>query len=405
MIARAVPGGARRTISQKQWLAAVKAAIIAAGWYSNRAENYWAVVQVYANWMDWADRTTRPTHARVHELAVVNGRHVSERTIKRVVAWLHEQKFMGTVTPGMIPRYRPGRALALDPGNEAAEYVLTIPHQRKDPLPAAGEDSTEFGPPSMSRQGHSKGPRTREAKPADSPPWRLADRPQNRDEREAAADAMRARCEPLARLSTRHVATIARPWLTAGWTPADILHALDWRPPHEGGRRWKITAGIAAPGPWADWRLGHWRVDGVITAPASQLAAEADARRIAAQADRRAAAAAAAAAALPDSAQISAAADARRRLAAASRRAAAEIARRYPACRAAPTAAAAGFRLAADGAAAAAQLPPSADGPVETPGDGAALARSLLTVTDPAERDAIIRAWRDRRRTTLGGPR
>jgi hypothetical protein len=103
-----------------------------------RVDNYTAVVRVYANWMDWTDRTTRPTHARVHELAVVNGRHVSERTIKRVVAWLHEQKFIGTVTPGMIPRYRPGVPLALDPGNEAAEYILTIPLPAKTPAPRWG---------------------------------------------------------------------------------------------------------------------------------------------------------------------------------------------------------------------------------------------------------------------------
>jgi len=55
------------------------------------------------------------------------------------------------------------------------------------------------------------------------------------------------------------------------WTDqTDVLHALDWRPPHQGGRRWKITAGIAAPGPWATWRLAHWRhADGTIAAPAS----------------------------------------------------------------------------------------------------------------------------------------
>jgi hypothetical protein len=233
-IARAVPGGARRTVSQKEWLAAVLAAIAAAGWYANRADHFSAVARVYANWMDWSDRTTRPTHARVAEHA-----GVSERTVKRVVAWLHEQKLMGTVTPGMIPRYRPGVPLALDPGNEAAEYVLTIPCQRKRPLPRPGDGSAEFGPPSMSRQGHSEGPRTRKAEPGAGTRWCLADRPQNRSEAEAAAEAMRARCAPLARLSDRHVAAIARPWLAAGWTPGDVLHALDWRPPHHGGRRWK----------------------------------------------------------------------------------------------------------------------------------------------------------------------
>jgi hypothetical protein len=389
-----VPGGARRTVSQKEWLRVVLAAIAAAGWYANRVENYTAVVRVYANWMDWADRTTRPTHARVHELAVVNGRHVSERTIKRVVAWLHAQKLMGTVTPGMIPRYRPGVPLALDPGNEAAEYVLTIPSQRKRPLPCPGDGSAEFGPPSMSRQGHSEGPRTREAGPDTGTRWCLADRPQNRSEQEAAAEAMRARCAALARLSDRHVAAIARPWLAAGWTPADVLHALDWRPPHHGGRRWKITAGIAAPGPWATWRLTHWRhADGTIAAPASQLAAQADARRRAEQASQRAAQAAAEAARLPDHAQAEAAAAARRQLAAAA------IARRHP-VDVASIAGPAGLRRPVGVGGPGGETPRGgpAAAATEPPGDGPALARALLAITSPAERDALVRAWRDRRR-------
>jgi hypothetical protein len=391
-----VPGGARRTVSQKEWLAAVFAVIAAAGWYGNRAEHWRAIAKVYANWMDWADRTTRPTHAKVAEET-----GLSERTVKRVVAWLHTQKLMGTVTPGMIPRYRPGRPLALDPGNEAAEYVLTVPCQRKRPLPPLGQDSAEFGPPPVSRQGHSEGPRTREAQPAARTPWCLTDRPQNRGEQEAAAEAMRVRCAPLARLSGRHVAAIARPWLAAGWTPADVLHALDWQAPHQGGRRWKITAGIAAPGPWATWRLAHWRHgDGTIAAPASQLAAQADARRRAEQAERAAARAAAEAARLPDRAQAAAAAAARGQLAAASPRAAAAIA---------GIAAWAGLRrptlVAGSGdepsrgdlvpAGSAARSPAAAA--AKSPGDGPAFARALLGVRDPAERDAIIRAWLARR--------
>lgn len=196
-----------------------------------------------------------------------------------------------------------------------------------------------------------------------------------------------------ARLSAQHVAAIARPWLAAGWIPADVLHALDWRPPHQGGRRWKITAGIEAPGAWAPWRLAHWRVDGVIVAPASRLAAEADALRRTAQGRRRAAAAA-----LPGPAQAEAAAVAREQLAAASRRAAAVISQHHPAAEAGPSPALTRDRPA--------RPEPAAPAPVraaaEPPGDGPALARALLAVTDPAESDAIIHTWREHRRTVLG---
>jgi hypothetical protein len=346
---------------------------------------------VYANWMDWTDKTTRPTHARVAELA-----GVSERTVKRVVAWLHDQKYMGTVTPGMIPRYRPGRAAVLDPGNEAAEYVLTIPARHTRQLPALNQGSDQFGPPSMFRKEHRSTPHEPDAGPGSGAAWNLGDRPENRTEQESAAQAMRQRCSPLRRLSDRHVAAIARPLLGCGWTPADVLHALDWQPPAMGGHRWTIAASIAEPAAWARWRLGYWRhPDGTPITPPSQHAAQADAERRAAQAERKASQAQAAADRLPDHAQAAAGAAARTLLTGTSTMPASTL----PAAglgdvhgtprqhhhEPAPVPA-----RTSPGSVDPHQLAAAATKP---PRDGAGLARARLGITDPARRDAIITAW------------
>jgi hypothetical protein len=223
---------------------------------------------------------------------------------------------------------------------------------------------------------------------------------------------MRGRCTPLARLSDRHVAWIARPWLASGWTPADVLHALDWQPPATGGKRWQISAAIAEPGAWARWRLGHWRhPDGTIMTPVSQLAAQADAARRAAQAERDAARRAVEASRLPDHAQADAAASARGQLAAASQAAAAVIARsvigqpaparfRRAAAVAGPADEPPAGSVAGSAAAAATTEPPAPEA-----GLGRGIARALAAITDPDERDALTRAWRARRAPAGTGTR
>ena len=55
-------------------------------WYANRAASTAAVIGVLARYMDWADRTSRPTHARIAQMA-----KLSPRTVTRAIAWLEEQ--------------------------------------------------------------------------------------------------------------------------------------------------------------------------------------------------------------------------------------------------------------------------------------------------------------------------
>jgi hypothetical protein len=71
----------------------------------------------------------------------------------------------------------------------------------------------------------------------------------------AAAEAMRARGQVMARLSPECVRHLTRPYLTAGWTPADVMHPIDHRPD---GRAWPHTPGVRHPAGWVRYRLGHW---------------------------------------------------------------------------------------------------------------------------------------------------
>ena len=140
-IARAVPAGSRRAAGQRQWKTAALAAVAAQGWYANRAASTAAVIGVLARYMDWADRTSRPTHARIAQMA-----KVSPSTVTRSVTWLRSAGLLGLVSPGATPALRPGVLHGL-PGqperNDAAVYVLTIPHRYKRSSPAGSAGHSE----------------------------------------------------------------------------------------------------------------------------------------------------------------------------------------------------------------------------------------------------------------------
>lgn len=86
-------------------------------------------------------------------------------------------------------------------------------------------------------------------------------------------------------MSTRAVRSAVREWFAAGWSAADIEHALDHRPD---GTRHRHTEDVRSPAAWLAWRLGLWRsADGSVLPPHSaELAKRAEAHA-AAQAARR----------------------------------------------------------------------------------------------------------------------
>ena len=110
-----------------------------------------------------------------------------------------------------------------------------------------------------------------------------------RERREAerlASLELQFRSFPLQRISTPHVAAICRPFLRAGWTIKDILHAIDWRPNTDAKYHHDGANGVENTGAWLKSRLGKWvRADGGFYRSPSQ---KQEAERIQRAAERRA---------------------------------------------------------------------------------------------------------------------
>lgn len=81
-------------------------------------------------------------------------------------------------------------------------------------------------------------------------------------ERLAAAECQ-FRHFPLRDISTAHIAYLIRPFLRAGWTVNDILHALDNRPTTNARYHHDGATGVGNLGAWIKHRLRPWmRPDG-----------------------------------------------------------------------------------------------------------------------------------------------
>src|SRR6185437_11760185 len=57
-------------------------------------------------------------------------------------------------------------------------------------------------------------------------------------------------------ISDGWVTHLAAPFLDAGWTPADLGHAVDYRP--DGDQHRSPLRGIKKPAQWLRWRLSLW---------------------------------------------------------------------------------------------------------------------------------------------------
>jgi hypothetical protein len=84
----------------------------------------------------------------------------------------------------------------------------------------------------------------------------------------------------LRRITTAYVVAVAGPHFEAGWTVADVLHALDWTPQGVRYTHDSVT-GIENPGAWFAARLRTWtHQDGTpMRSPDQRAAAEAAQRR------------------------------------------------------------------------------------------------------------------------------
>lgn len=292
-------------LPRAQWLRLAQDEADRAQLRADARRNLLAVARV----IGWsADRRTlrsRPTLARI-----IAATGLSKRCVQGWCRWLEARGLLEVLEPGATPQHRPSLLRRGHAGNLAREWRLTVPPversctppwlfdlQREDPparARASGVVHTARAPrgqpdpekvkteKARAERGLHVLPRTDQAS--------LHDHPKTRSEALAAAAALQDHSEELRRLSARHVRHLARVFLLAGWTPADVLAALDVTP---GGRRHGYTAAVRSPAGWAAARLALWLgPDAVPLAPASQLRAETERARIAEQAARRAEAAA-----------------------------------------------------------------------------------------------------------------
>lgn len=277
-IVQAIPAGSRRARDQRAWLRAVAAAIDRQGWYACRAAHTAEVARMLARSMHWQAKTSRPGH---EQLAAAAG--VSMRTVRRIMRWLEAEGLVGLVTAGTTPQFSPGVLMATDAGNTAAEYVLTTPR------PAAA--TREFVLPSCSRRELVSPTHAREARagtadedraprglnhvPHPADPWPTWRAPENRSDGRAAAEVIRSSARLLARLSPEHWRSLARRFTAAGWSPGDLLFALEHEP---GGRQHGWSAEVRSVAGWARWRLSLWLdSQGIpLPAPSQRRAAERD---------------------------------------------------------------------------------------------------------------------------------
>lgn len=234
---------------------------------------------------DYETMTCRPGWDSIAEAV---GCH--RRTIARYLAEFEAWGLLGRVAGGRQARYAA-------PGpdgekiNEAAVYVLCVPSPlallRGEQKPAVDINAT---PPALGgshlKEKDLTHTRARENEPpsdvatprllnpgaasgATTPPvpWRPEVRwPAHRTtsrkiQRQAAASEIWYRTFALRCLSIKDLASICRDFFLAGWTVADILHALDWKPdgtpwPHSGAPETREPGRIRG---WVKNRLAAWR--------------------------------------------------------------------------------------------------------------------------------------------------
>jgi hypothetical protein len=231
-IARAVPAGSRRARGQHEFLTTLGVDPELEQLRADRLRNIAECARILARYASWTDRTTRPTRARICAMA-----RIAVSTWKAARRWLEEHGYLATVREGTTPEFSPGILTQPDAPNEAAIYVLCVPRQkpRTSPVPAGQEKTRPLSVPERS-EGRMDSARARE----------------------------QSRIEPLRRgpaskLSDEHVASIARPFLRAGWTPADLRHALEQQP--DGRVHRARLENVFAPARWLAWRLSRWTTE------------------------------------------------------------------------------------------------------------------------------------------------
>lgn len=296
----ALPDCSRRARGQAEWLRAVEACPDVTALRVDALEHVRAIAWALACTASWSTLTTRPTWPLLEERS-----GLSRRTVARWLAWLRAAGLLGVVESGTTPQFRP-MALSAGEGNRAAVYVLAIPAATEVVAPAPAELSTaESGTPTWllldQRKDPNAGAREETPGPLRGPDlaeirnnnsWPRTRAASSRHERLALVRRLQREAPALRQLTDRALRHLLRPWLLAGWTVAELMHALDHEP-NGTERTW--TTAVRSPGGWLLSRLQLWTITPEVACSPPSVALRAAESAEQAKAERQRADAAAAA--------------------------------------------------------------------------------------------------------------
>jgi len=287
-VARVLPAGRVPARDQRGWLHdQVEAELDVEQLRAHARANIRAVATVLANHGAWHGlMVSRPTWA-----VLIQRTGLCRATIAAHLRWLREHQLLAIWQPGRTAGCRP-MALAGTETNQAAEYLLLAgptperalaaaerpaaspaddplaagPEYRQKPAPATAVEETWT--PTWSRRDSERNPRVRETsyppgrqdrgpgRPAETAAQQQFRRDRGRPIRLELADKLRNRSPVLRQLSVRHLASLLRDHVNAGWSLPDLMQALDYQP--TGARHWQ-TDRVRSPAGWLRHRLDLWR--------------------------------------------------------------------------------------------------------------------------------------------------
>jgi hypothetical protein len=287
-----------------QWLRLVEEEAQLALRRSDALKNLLMVAWVIGGAANKRTLRSRPTIAQI--MAVTG---LSKRCVQYHCRWLEEHGLLAVLEPGTTPRFRPGLLARGHAGNLAREWQLTVPPVERSCTPPVVLDLEKIeDPPAhareapvihMARAPHGQPPAEQVKTPEARAPRGLPllprahhvsphDHPKTRSKALAAAALVQDRSAVAGGLSARYVRHLVRVFFAAGWTAADVLHALE-RDPDD--RVQGHTDPVRSPAGWLRARLARWLdLAGAPLPSVSQLRAAAEQHRIAEQEMRRAAA-------------------------------------------------------------------------------------------------------------------
>jgi hypothetical protein len=251
-----VQAGRTPAPSQARWLRLAEDEIDAALLRADARRNVLAIARVIGWSADWRTGRSRPTVARLME---VTG--LSRRCVQNWLRWIEQRGLLDVTEPGTTPRFRPGILHRGGSSNLAREWRLVVPvdpscipswscSPKTSPTRARARETGD-----LDRRSAPDSPPAPPRSPRQAPMWPPSQVPQRRSDRLAAAEALRRDHLVLRRVSARAVRSAVRIYFCAGWTPADVAYALDFRPD---GRQHIQTEPVRSPARWLACRLSWW---------------------------------------------------------------------------------------------------------------------------------------------------